>query len=1044
MTTEDFREFLFCSRRRAMEDDGASQEEAMANPLLECVREALPRAIQAVESAAKALPQEEDFHFYSNFSEFKLPIDSIRAQVERILKELGSSAHLRSQPSDWPNDNEEAYEWLVGVQDDFLEKIDIALDEVQVEKDGDKRGIPWELDYGKTKGSKRRRDGRKEGEGTGRKDVKIAQKERKSKERLPVPFHVKHISRPQDRFDVMVDNSNTPFKHSPSSANVQYPSDVLKADVSWESNTDGTDSAVRVLELHSRKLGLRCGEALHPPKDTLHNVQVLENSLDNIEPQRPRSLRETPYTFINLLSALQDMAAKLQACEEIAVDLENHHYRSFQGFVCLMQISTRTEDFIIDTLALRSHIGPCLRDIFASPSICKRDFGIYMCNLFDSGQAARALDFPRFGLAFLLEHFCGVHADKRYQLADWRIRPLPSEMTRYAREDTHYLLYMYDLLRKKLISSGSNVSGVGPYIEVCKRSQEICMQLYEKELFDEESHLQLYESSQRLLQPLQLAVFAGLYAWRDSIARKEDESTGYVLPNHLLFHLAEEMPANMQKLLATIKGTHSLIGQHAAYVLDIIRQAKATGAKVPQHALSSQHEMQPEKIRKGASLCKERMDTSTESLFHDVCSSDDRLSNSEYPSLQKPSSPQDLMEDGKGKSLPDADVKSYESANEAPVLSLKLNEVASETGETMIGQSIVPFKIESDPAVVHRANTSVLFKRKPERDRPHLDSPAFSHDPCVPGAGTQQSPVVSGASKPTLATNSELRNKTEIEVSSVSNSLHEKQGYVDDVLRPQKIEGIPPLLWEDSKRDENLTTNSRSMLSACASYETGSCENSTMLIRETSTILKCRNNGEAVHSDLKADKAPISAVVESRNAHNEVKIPMMGRPSGRPSGHLGKMLGVFGGRSQHSNNAYEDKDEIEAKLKAEQIRASVALFFHPFAGPRKEHIDGETENEGGSSNVILGAKRSCEDIPLFAHTLESVNSQSEREAKVEEFISLESSERSVNEEVQLQLNSDNGTCLTDAFSLEEFDINHGESKKHRAWWPCVVEGLQMS
>jgi exosome complex exonuclease RRP6 len=34
---------------------------------------------------------------------------------------------------------------------------------------------------------------------------------------------------------------------------------------------------------------------------------------------------------------------------EIAVDLEAHSYRSFLGFVCLMQLSTRDEDWLIDT-----------------------------------------------------------------------------------------------------------------------------------------------------------------------------------------------------------------------------------------------------------------------------------------------------------------------------------------------------------------------------------------------------------------------------------------------------------------------------------------------------------------------------------------------------------------------------------------------------------------------------------------------------------------------------------------------------------------------
>ncbi|KAF2608031.1 hypothetical protein F2Q68_00044568 [Brassica cretica] len=145
------------------------------------------------------------------------------------------------------------------------------------------------------------------------------------------------------------------------------------------------------------------------------------------------------------------------------VDLEHNQYRSFQGLTCLMQISTRTEDYIVDTFKLRVHIGPYLREIFKDPKKRKvmhgadrdivwlqRDFGIYVCNLFDTGQASRVLNLERNSLEFLLQHFCGVTANKEYQNADWRIRPLPKEMTRYAREDTHYLLYIYDVMRLEL------------------------------------------------------------------------------------------------------------------------------------------------------------------------------------------------------------------------------------------------------------------------------------------------------------------------------------------------------------------------------------------------------------------------------------------------------------------------------------------------------------------------------------------------------------------------------------------------------------------
>lgn len=40
-----------------------------------------------------------------------------------------------------------------------------------------------------------------------------------------------------------------------------------------------------------------------------------------------------------------------------------------------------------------------------------------------------------------------LQADKKYQLADWRVRPLPEELLLYARTDTHYLLYIYDRLK---------------------------------------------------------------------------------------------------------------------------------------------------------------------------------------------------------------------------------------------------------------------------------------------------------------------------------------------------------------------------------------------------------------------------------------------------------------------------------------------------------------------------------------------------------------------------------------------------------------------
>lgn len=64
------------------------------------------------------------------------------------------------------------------------------------------------------------------------------------------------------------------------------------------------------------------------------------------------------------------MLAALRTSTEIAVDLEHHSYRSYGGFLCLMQISTRETDYVIDTLALRDELTE-LNEIFTDPKIVK-------------------------------------------------------------------------------------------------------------------------------------------------------------------------------------------------------------------------------------------------------------------------------------------------------------------------------------------------------------------------------------------------------------------------------------------------------------------------------------------------------------------------------------------------------------------------------------------------------------------------------------------------------------------------------------------------
>lgn len=128
------------------------------------------------------------------------------------------------------------------------------------------------------------------------------------------------------------------------------------------------------------------------------------------------------------------MVTSVLKADEVAVDLEHHDYRTYIGLVCLMQISTRDQDWIIDTLKLRDELE-VLNEVFANPNIIKvfhgafmdmiwlqRDLNLYVVGLFDTYEASKALGFAGHSLAFLLKKYINFDADKSYQLADWRVR----------------------------------------------------------------------------------------------------------------------------------------------------------------------------------------------------------------------------------------------------------------------------------------------------------------------------------------------------------------------------------------------------------------------------------------------------------------------------------------------------------------------------------------------------------------------------------------------------------------------------------------------
>lgn len=248
-------------------------------------------------------------------------------------------------------------------------------------------------------------------------------------------------------------------------------------------------------------------------------------------------------------SAYQEMFDHLKAQASIAFDTESNSLYAYHEKVCLIQLSSAEEDFLLDPFAFNEL--DLLGEIFANPRVqkvlhagdydlacLKRDYGFEFHNLFDTMLAATALAEPGVGLAALLEKYLGVVVDKKYQRADWGQRPLKPEMLRYGQSDSHYLLALRDAFRKQLEEKGR--WGV-----VMEDSEALARQT--PPMKNHEENLWRIRGVTKL-NPKVLSLLQALNHLREELAEEADRPPFKVLSDQSLVEIAQTQPRYIQEL----------------------------------------------------------------------------------------------------------------------------------------------------------------------------------------------------------------------------------------------------------------------------------------------------------------------------------------------------------------------------------------------------------------------------------------------------------------------------------------------------------------
>jgi ribonuclease D len=287
-----------------------------------------------------------------------------------------------------------------------------------------------------------------------------------------------------------------------------------------------------------------------------------------------------PWRYVDRPEDLQYVLRAMSAADVVGIDTESDSMHSYFEKVCLLQVSTPTEAFVVDPLSLEKEMRS-LGPVFSNPRIRKvlhgsdydivclrRDFDFQIRNLFDTMVAAQFLDLPKIGLADLVHEFFGVTLEKKYSRTNWGKRPLSESELEYSYLDVKYLIELAERVEERLVAA-----------DLLEEAEIEFARLEEREPnpreFDPDGYRRIRGA--KGLPDDELSVLRELFVMRDRQARNMDRPPFKVIANDTLLRIARNPPASRNELRLVKGVTPYVQRRHGEAIMKAIQQGLSRG-----------------------------------------------------------------------------------------------------------------------------------------------------------------------------------------------------------------------------------------------------------------------------------------------------------------------------------------------------------------------------------------------------------------------------------------------------------------------------------